>query len=198
MKSVKVLLVSDIESKYIWDYFDRERFKDIELIISCGDLKESYLEFLTTMIRAPLFYVPGNHDKNYLKNPPGGCVNIDNSVVTFKGIKFLGVGGSHKYNDGPFQYTQKGMIKRIKRLKFKLWKNKGFDILVTHSPGRWLGDGDDLCHQGFVVFNELIEKYNPKFFFHGHQHLNYGNNKRIISYGETTIINAYNYFIIDI
>jgi len=46
---VKVLLVSDIESKYIWDYFDKERFKDIELIISCGDLKESYLEFLTTI-----------------------------------------------------------------------------------------------------------------------------------------------------
>ncbi|WP_218031481.1 hypothetical protein [Paenibacillus kobensis] len=36
---MKILIVSDEESKYIWDYFDRERFKDIDLIISCGDMK---------------------------------------------------------------------------------------------------------------------------------------------------------------
>ena len=198
MKSVKVLLVSDIESKYIWDYFDKERFRDIELIIACGDLKESYLEFLTTMIRVPVFYVPGNHDKNYIKSHPGGCVNIDNSIVSYKGIRFLGVGGSHKYNEGPFQYTQKGMMRRLWKLRFKLWKSKGFDVLVTHSPGRWLGDGEDMCHQGFVAFNELLEKYKPKFFFHGHQHLTYGNSRRIIIYGETTIVNSYNYYILDI
>ena len=67
---MKILLVSDREEPYIWDYFDRERFKDIELVLSCGDLKAEYLSFIVTMIQAPLYYVPGNHNKNYLTNPP--------------------------------------------------------------------------------------------------------------------------------
>lgn len=37
---MKILVVSDEKSTYIWDYFDASKFKDIELIISCGDLKE--------------------------------------------------------------------------------------------------------------------------------------------------------------
>ncbi|WP_127567699.1 hypothetical protein [Paenibacillus xylaniclasticus] len=34
---LQILIVSDEESKYIWDHFDRTRLKDIKLIISCGD-----------------------------------------------------------------------------------------------------------------------------------------------------------------
>jgi predicted phosphodiesterase len=36
---MRILLLSDTESKYIWDHFDAERFEDIELVISCGDLQ---------------------------------------------------------------------------------------------------------------------------------------------------------------
>jgi len=86
---VKILVVSDEESKYIWDHFDPERFKDIELIISCGDLNAKYLSFLVTMIPAPLYYVHGNHDKGYEKNPPLGCVCIDDRLVEFKGLRIL-------------------------------------------------------------------------------------------------------------
>ena len=60
---MKILVVSDIESKFIWDHFDPERFRDVKMIISCGDLSARYLSFLVTMIPCPLFYVPGNHDK---------------------------------------------------------------------------------------------------------------------------------------
>lgn len=67
---MKILVVSDEENTYIWDYFERSRFADIDLIISCGDLKAEYLSFLVTLIKAPLFYVHGNHDERYLKNPP--------------------------------------------------------------------------------------------------------------------------------
>ena len=35
---MKLLLVSDKEESYIWDHFDMERFKDIDFILSCGDL----------------------------------------------------------------------------------------------------------------------------------------------------------------
>ena len=116
---MRILLVSDTESEYIWDHFDAERFEGTDLVISCGDLKSDYLSFLATMIKAPLFYVHGNHDNGYIKNPPGGCDSIEDKLVLFKGLRILGLGGSMKYNYHPnysippFQYTDKQMEKRM-------------------------------------------------------------------------------------
>jgi Icc-related predicted phosphoesterase len=194
---MKILLVSDTEEPYIWDYFDHERFDDIDLVISCGDLKSEYLSFLVTMINAPLFYVHGNHDKNYLKKPPEGCESIDGKLVTLNGIRLLGLGGSFCYSGEDFQYTEKQMEKRVRKLRYALWRNKGFDILVTHAPAFGIGDGTDLCHKGFKAFNGLIDKYSPKYFIHGHQHLNYRQQPRIQSYSSTTVINAYGYHILN-
>lgn len=194
---MKILLVADVEEPYIWDHFDRERFNDIDLTISCGDLKANYLSFLVTMIKAPLFYVPGNHDKSYITNPPLGCESIDNKLVNYKGIRILGLGGSPMYNNGEFQYTEKQMKRRIGKLRFKIWKNKGFDILVTHAPAYGLGDGDDVCHKGFKAFRNLLDKYSPKYFFYGHQHLIKNLQPRIRKYGNTTVINAYGYYILE-
>lgn len=195
---MKILLVADTESKYIWDYFDPERFKDIELIISCGDLQPSYLSFLVTMIHVPLFYVHGNHDTVYQRHPPEGCDCIEDEIVTYKGYRFLGLGGSMKYSGRPHQYTDKEMEKRVRKLKRKIRKNKGFDVLVTHVPPFGVGDGDDLCHRGFKSFLALLEKYEPNYMFHGHMHMNYGMQERIKTYHKTTIINGYGYYILDI
>jgi len=195
---VKILLVSDEENPYLWDYFQPEKFKDIELIISCGDLKAEYLSFLVTMIKAPLFYVPGNHDTKYIMNPPEGCESIDGKFVKYKNLRIVGLGGSHRYSYGEYQYNEKEMKKRIRKLKTKFWLNKGFDILVSHSPAFGIGDDTDNCHRGFQCFNELMDKYEPKFFFHGHVHLNYGKKPRFNEYKKTKIVNAFQYFIVDI
>ena len=198
MIKVKILLISDVEDSYIWDHFDYERFKEIQLVISCGDLKASYLEYVATMINAPLLYVNGNHDVKYLQEPPAGCIPIDDKIFVFENIRILGLGGSIDYNKGPFQYSQKQMKKRFAKLRLKLWKNKGFDILVSHAPAKGMGDGKDLCHQGFEAFIDILNKYSPKYFFHGHQHLNYGEGERKMVYNTTTIINAFKYHIIEI
>ena len=195
---MKILLVSDKEEPYIWDYFDKERFMDVELILSCGDLKAEYLSFLVTMIQAPLFYVPGNHNTDYIKNPPEGCISVDGQFVEYKGIKIAGFGGSFCYSNKEFQYTEDQMRRRVAKLRTKMWWNKGFDILLTHAPGFGLGDGDDLCHRGFQSFNTLLDKYSPRYFIHGHQHLNYRKNQpRTMQYYNTTIINAYGYYLLD-
>ncbi len=194
---MKILVVSDKEESYIWDYFDHERFKDVELILSCGDLKAEYLSFLVTMIKAPLYYVPGNHNKTYISNPPEGCVSADDTIITYKGVRILGLGGSMCYNQQQFQYTNEEMNKRIRKLKRTIRKNNGFDILLTHSPAHGLGDGEDRAHQGFEGFLTLMDKYSPKYFFHGHQHLNYKVQQRVRQYKDTTIINAYGYQLLD-
>ena len=36
--SLRALIVSDQESKFIWDFFDKSRFKDVDVIISFGNL----------------------------------------------------------------------------------------------------------------------------------------------------------------
>ena len=194
---MKILLVSDHEEPYIWDYFDRERFRDIELVLSCGDLKAEYLSFLVTMIHVPLIYVPGNHNKNFITNPPEGCVSADDTIVTYNGIRILGLGGSMNYSNHPYQYTEVEMKKRIWKMRHKIRKSKGFDILLTHAPAQGLGDGDDIAHHGFKSFVDLMDKHSPKYLFHGHQHLNYKRQPRIMQYKETTIVNAFGYHIID-
>ncbi len=201
---MRILLLSDVESEYIWDHFDAEKFSDIDLVISCGDLKSEYLSFIATMIKAPVFYVHGNHDRQYEDLPPGGCDNIEDKLIVFKGLRIIGLGGSMKYNNNPhyarppYQYTERQMDRRIRKLKPKLFFSKGFDILVTHAPAFGLGDGDDLCHTGFKAFHKLLDKYNPKYMFHGHMHLSFGRGKRSIMHNNTKIIDAFNYYILDI
>ena len=73
-----------------------------------------------------------------------------------------------------------------------LWKHKGFDILVTHSPACDVGDGEDLPHHGFACFNELLDEYHPHIFAHGHVHMNYSYNQpRETEYKGTIVLNAY-------
>lgn len=197
---MKILIVGDQELDYLYDHFDNERFKDIDIIVSTGDLHSEYLEYLVTMIHAPLLYVPGNHDKSFMEKSPGGCENIDGKIVSVKGIRFLGFGGCMLYNHGPYQYTDNEMKKRTTgfRLKRAIKKMNGFDILVTHAPAQGICDGADQCHTGFSAFNNLLDIYQPKYFFHGHQHLSYGTAKRINHYKNTTIINSDGYHLLTI
>ncbi|WP_127584184.1 metallophosphoesterase family protein [Paenibacillus koleovorans] len=194
---MKLLIVSDEESKYIWDYFDKERFKDVELIISCGDLKQAYLSFLVSMLDVPLYYVHGNHDTDYKKHPPEGCVSLEDRILTYKGVRIAGLGGSIRYAPGEFQFTERQMRWRMVKLKPNLWWNRGLDILVTHAPVLDLGDGRDPVHKGFGCFRTFMDAYSPRYLFHGHQHLNYGRNERIHTYKDTTIINGFGYYIVD-
>ena len=36
---MKILVLADVESKYLWDYFEKEKLEGIDLILSAGDLK---------------------------------------------------------------------------------------------------------------------------------------------------------------
>ena len=189
---MKILALADEESAYLWDYFEKSKLEGIDLIISCGDLNPKYLSFLATFTSAPVIYVHGNHDEKYKHTPPEGCICIEDQIYVYKGVRILGLGGSMEYTSGDHQYTEKAMQKRVRKLRRQLFRNKGFDILVTHAPAFGLNDGEDLPHRGFQVFNTLIEKYNPKYFLHGHVHMRYGRKHvRFDTCGDTQVINAF-------
>ena len=188
---MRILAVADEESRSLYDYYTPGKLDGYDLILACGDLKKSYLEFLVTMARCPLFYVHGNHDESFDTDPPEGCVCIDGKLVVYQGVRILGLGGSYRYRQGKFQYTESQMRKRILRLMTALWFHRGFDILVTHAPARGVNDLDNLTHRGFACFRLLLEKYRPAYFLHGHIHLSYGLHvPRRSQYSATTVINA--------
>lgn len=193
---MNILVLADEEYKFFYDYYTPGKLKDYDLIISCGDLKREYLEFLVTMARCPLLYVHGNHDDSFDKNPPGGCTCIENDIYEFRGVRFFGLGGSYRYRDhGNHMYTERQMLRRVWKAGMKIRKHKGFDVLVTHAPAYGIGDSEHISHRGFQIFLRLMDKYKPRYLLHGHMHLNYGPGMpRIRQYGETTIINAYEYY----
>ncbi len=195
---MKILVIADEESKILYDFYQPGMLEDIDLILSCGDLHSSYLSFLVTMSHAPLLFINGNHD-HYEGEDMGGCICIDDDIFVYHGIRILGLGGSMRYQPGvENQYSEREMGKRIRKLKWKLWKHKGFDILITHAPAYQLNDMEDLPHRGFAWFIKLMEKYRPKFFIHGHIHATYGSCfKRMDHYQDTIVINAYEKYIIE-
>ena len=196
---MRLLLVSDKESPYYWDYYQPGRLDGVDLILSCGDLKSQYLSFLVTMGRAPVLYVHGNHDKNYDRHPPEGCDCIEDKLVTVKGLRILGLGGSMRYSEGPNQYTEREMGRRIRRLWFQLRRAGGVDIVLTHAPAKGCGDDEDYAHRGFECLRELMDKYRPRYLIHGHVHMNYARERPCtLQRGETTIINAYERFVLEV
>ena len=170
---MKILLIADEPDPMLWEHLDRRRLEGVELILSCGDLSARYLSFLTCFTTAPVVYVPGNHDTAYATQEPEGCLNADGQILQVCGVRILGLGGSMRYKPGPCMYTEREMEKRIQKLRFSLWRSKGFDILLTHSPMRGYGDMNDLPHQGFACFQPLLDTYKPSLFAFAHVHQEY-------------------------
>ena len=196
---MKILALSDEESPALWDYYIPGRLKGYDLIISCGDLNASYLSFIVTMANVPVLYVHGNHDADYERHPPEGCDCIEDQLVVVNGLRILGLGGSYRYRPGPHQYSEREMRKRIFKLRWKIRKHKGVDIVVTHAPPRGIGDAEDLPHRGFAALLELIDKYHPKYLLHGHVHMRYGMDQtREREYGGTKVINTCERYVLEI
>ena len=196
---MKILTISDEVCPALYDFYMPGRLDGYDLIISCGDLKPQYLSFLVTMTRVPLLYVHGNHDDIYEKKPPEGCDCIEDKLIVYKGLRILGLGGSQRYSPGTNQYTEREMRWRIWKLKRKIRKYKGVDIVVSHAPLAGIGDGDDYCHRGFESFLRFVDKYHPQYWLHGHMHLNYGIDKtRVREYNGTKVINVSERYVLEI
>lgn len=194
---MKILAVSDQAEERVYSLAVNKHFEDIDLILGCGDLPYTYLEYLLTIMNKPLMYVPGNHD--FHAHVEGGS-NLDVKTMNHRGILFAGLGGSIKYRpDGVNQYTQMEMYLRAARLMPGLFANKlrygrALDILITHSPPFGIHDDDTQAHQGLRAINWLLKIAKPRYHFHGHTHF-YKNNleKSETVFEKTTVINIYPY-----
>ena len=133
---MKLLCIADEECKALWDYYTPDKIEGVDLIIACGDLNRQYLEYLTTMVPVPVLYVHGNHDENYDHHPPEGAICLDDNLFVYHGLRIVGLGGSCRYRTGAWQFTEAEMRKRINRLRGKIDRHGGFDILERPAPPR--------------------------------------------------------------
>ena len=195
---MRILALADEPSNRLWGDRCREALSGIDLILSAGDLPSSYLSFITCFTNAPVIYVHGNHDDKYAQKPPEGCLCADGKIVQLKGVRILGLGGSLRYRpDAVNMYSEQEMEDRIRSLRWNLRSTGGFDILLTHSPIRGVGDQEHISHRGFECFLPLLDRWHPKYLVHGHVHMNYGA-QRLHHYGDTEIVNACQKYVIEL
>ncbi|HUE97761.1 MAG TPA: metallophosphoesterase [Anaerolineales bacterium] len=206
---MKILAVSDEVVERLYSLCSSGHFREIELILGCGDLPYQYLENLLTFLNIPLFYVPGNHDPNYnpenaLAHVEGGS-NLDLKLIRFKKFLIGGFGGSVLYRpDGTNQHSQTEAYLRAFRMLPRLLLNKvnygrSLDILITHSPPLGIHDEETQSHQGLKAINWLIRVAKPRYHFHGHTHFQRRNlSPSETIHGLTKIVNVFPYKIIEV
>lgn len=194
---MRILAVSDEIHPALYDHLDMSRFQGIDALISCGDLTDSYLDFLASTFNVPCFYVRGNHDQDGVAP---GWTNLDGKLIEWNGLRIVGFEGCRLYSkNNRVQYTDAQMWWKVAKLLPRIRMKGGFDLLVTHAPPRGYHEGDDLAHQGLEPFRWLMEKYRPRYFLHGHQHLNYAAfQERVTKVGSTQLINAFGYHILEV
>jgi len=191
--SVKILAVTDEISKALYDYFEPERWRDIDLVLSAGDLPPEYLDFLATTLGAPVVYVRGNHDGDFERQRYAGLENVHGRIVRVKGLTIAGFEGSRRYNDGPVQYSERQMRAIFAQVLLKTVRRGTPDLVLTHAPPAGVHDGGDLCHHGFETFNAAIRAWSPAYFVHGHVHAYDPLAELVTRVGATTVLNAYPY-----
>jgi uncharacterized protein len=203
---MKVLAVSDVELDIIYSPMITRRFKDVDLVIGCGDLPYYYLEYVISMLNRPLYYVRGNHAPRFKEEGvggertyPWGGIDLHRRVKRDEtGLLMAGIEGSLNYNNGRYQYTQAQMWRMVLGLVPRLMLNRllrgrYLDIFVTHAPPWMIHDKEDLPHRGIKAFRWLIETFKPTYHLHGHIHIYQQYETTETLHQETQVINAYGY-----
>jgi nucleotide-binding universal stress UspA family protein/Icc-related predicted phosphoesterase len=201
-RALKVLSVSDRIDSELLEEKTYQKFKDIDLILSCGDLPYYHIEKLFQLYEVPVLYVRGNHDPRveYGKSGPlygpRGAIDLHNRIVVLNDLIFAGFEGSLPYKEGPFLHSQSemwrfvlGMVPRLlwSRLRF----GRYLDVVVTHSPPRGIHDKHNNVHGGYYAFRWLIKIFKPTYFFHGHIHVYTEDEVIETVVGKTKVINTY-------
>ncbi len=147
---MKILGIADATDTLIYSSVATSLYKDVDLVVSAGDLPIRYYDYIATMLHKDVCWVYGNHnlddwdrmmgkgseqfkdlssissgDKMQML-PRFGGMFADGKVIYDKAhdLIIVGLGGSMLYNFGKSQYSESQMARRIFWLKAKLFAMK--------------------------------------------------------------------------
>ncbi len=217
----KLLCVADHVDPLVYSTRARERFSDVDMVLSAGDLQMKYLGFIASSLNKPVVFVFGNHNleelhrferrftvssdtdhPSFASGHRYGSTYADGKIVRVDGLLIAGLGGSMRYNNGEHQFSEFQMALRIARLIPGLMWNRivhgrYIDILLTHAAPRGIHDRTDRCHIGFKSFRWFMRTFRPRYLIHGHIHLYDPNEPRVTRYFETDVINVYDHYVLE-
>ena len=211
--TIRVLAVSDEVDERIYSTTIKQRMSDVQVIIGCGDVPATYLEFLVDSLNRPAYYVLGNHAAEVTRKGergvsrlPEGCVDLGGKVMRDpdNGLLLAGLPGSPRYSESePVQFTEFQMrwmmLKMVPRLVFnRIRYGRYLDILVTHSPPRDVNDRQDVAHRGFIAMRTFLTWFSPRYQLHGHIHLYDRSVSNLARFHNTEVINVYPYQRLDL
>jgi uncharacterized protein len=201
-----LLTVSDKETPQIYSPQIKQRFCDVDLVISCGDLSYFYLEYIISSLDVPLYFVRGNHAKkteygqSTERKAPWGAFDLHRKNVRDpkNGLLLAGIEGSLRYSPGEHQYSQFEMwAMALQMVPALLWNKLRYgrylDIFVSHAPPWGIHDEEDRAHQGIKAFKWLIKTFQPAYHLHGHVHVYRPDVVTETLVGKTQVINSYGF-----
>jgi len=198
---MKLLCVSDQMDPLVYSDSIKQRFVDVDLILSAGDLPKDYLEFIAWTLNKPLLFVFGN---DHIRESPcrKTSAHVDSKVRREEGLIIAGLGGCMKHNRGKNQFTDFQMYMKMLALLPSLFLNRVFhgrflDVLLTHASPLGIHDKDNACYRGFKSFLWFMRVFKPRYLVHGHIHLYGASDVRTTKYFDTLVINAHSHCIID-
>jgi len=216
---LKILCISDHIDPLVYSPYIKERFADIDLVLSAGDLPLDYLDYIVSTLNKPLLFVFGNHHIEELKHFRKiwnttfeehekqyfccGAVHMGTKVKFEKNYIIAGLGGSMRYNNGNNQFTDIQMFFEAAKLIPRLLWNRVFhgrfvDILLTHAPPKGIHDKNDKCHWGFKTYLWFMKVFKPIYLVHGHIHLYDLSDVRCTKWENTMVVNAYSHYVINL
>lgn len=211
--AVRMLCVADEIDLLVYSNQICERFADIDLVLSAGDLPNEYLEYIVSMLNRPIVSVAGNHDRSdlpqergafqYASEQRGTLGQIRFGIKKECGVRILGLPGCIRYNNGQNQYSDSWMTFRIismlpRLLVRRLIFGRSVEIILAHSPPRGIHDGGDPAHIGFSAYRWLIRLAKPYYFIHGHVHLYDVQELREMEYCGTKVVNVYGHRVLEL
>ncbi len=221
----KLLCISDQINPLIYSKNLKEKYGDIDLVISAGDLPMEYLDFIQSSLERPVLFVFGGHSLKALTHyhPEMSDKKTDASTKFKKNNKFksekadyigfkarkigelliAGISGTKKQKDGKNEFSETQMRKKLFMLSFRLILNKlkygrCLDILVSHTPPVINDETPDFEKKGYKCFALFLKIFKPKYMLHGSIHLHTDSKSRFFDFNKTRIINVYDKYILEV
>lgn len=159
---------------------------EVDLLISLGDLSDiTILKTAKTVNASKIYAVKGNHDSGEVFSQP--IVDLHRVIKISDGTAFGGFCGCWKYKPRGFHlFEQEDVFSLMSHMS-------AVDIFIAHNSPRGVHERDQHTHVGFDSFKDYIDRYQPRLFLHGHQHVN-----STMKIGKTEVLGVFGFRFVDL